>query len=163
MKILRKRAFAFTIDIFAYCALLASLLDYVCVIIPIRDLAVILSFLPFFLLDCIFGNGSPAKKLYGISIYNTAWEKPSLLMVIRRSFCMYFVSVFAPYRIMFGDWSLYTLFEWERNVLKTFTIDKKVYKELKAHAEKMDGKFEKNMTELYMMYLRDIYHKDKHS
>ena len=51
------------------------------------------------------------------------------------------------------------LFEWEKNVIKTFVIDKKVYKKLKADAEKMEGNFPQNMTELYMIYLRDFYSK----
>ena len=56
-----------------------------------------------------------------------------------------------------GD--LFELFEWEKNVVGTFVIDKKVYAKLKADAENMDGKFADNMTELYMMYLRDFYAK----
>ena len=95
----------------------------------------------------------------GIEVYDDSWNKPTFILSVKRSAMTSIFGYVLIWKSVFIGASKMVLFEWEKNVIKTFVIDRKVYKSLKADAEKMQGDFSKNMTELYMMYLRDFYFK----
>ncbi|MBE6644526.1 MAG: hypothetical protein E7612_03995 [Ruminococcaceae bacterium] len=155
MKIFKKRCLAYIIDAFIYSFLLVFFHEFVYT--PTQPLVNLILFCPFFLKDCLFGNASIGKKIVGIVVYDNCWNKPTLMLSIKRTVMTSIFGYILIWKSVFIGGSKMVLFEWEKNVIKTFVIDKKVYKNLKADAEKMDGEFSKNMTELYMMYLRDFY------
>ena len=155
MKIFKKRCFAYLIDAFIYVFLLALFHEFIYT--PKYELTHLIFFCPFFLKDCIFKNGSIGKKLMGISVYDSAWNKPSFMLSLKRTVMSSGFGLALVWKSVFVGGSKMILFEWEKNVVKTFVIDKKVYKSLCADAKKMDGDFSENMTELYMTYLRDFY------
>ena len=157
MKIFKKRCLAFFIDSFSYGMLKVIFCEYV--LTHIAYFPMILLEIPFLFVDFLFRNASFGKKIMGIAIYTTSWEIPNPKLILKRALYMYVLPCIIVLRTLFGECSLFVLFECEKNVVGTFTIDKKVYKELKEKAKQMDGVFEKNMTELYMMYLRDFYQK----
>ena len=43
------------------------------------------------------------------------------------------------------------------NTLKTFVIEKSIYKKLRTAAEKINGDCSNNMTDLYMKYMCENY------
>ena len=158
MKVFKKRVIALYLDCFIYGSIIACIQLAKPDLLQ-NDILQILIFVPIFFKELVFRNASIAKKLFGLSIYNTRWEKPKVLTLIRHTALMWFVGYLLLFKIVFIRGDLFELFEWEKNVVGTFVIDKKVYAKLKADAENMDGKFADNMTELYMMYLRDFYAK----
>ena len=157
MKIFQKRCFAYVIDAFIYSLLLVFFHEFVYT--PTEPLINLILFGPFFLKDCLVRNASIGKKIMGIAVYDNCWNKPTFLLSIKRTAMTSIFGCVLIWESVFIGGSKMALFEWEKNVVKTFVIDKKVYKSLKADAEKMQGDFSKNMTELYMMYLRDFYFK----
>ena len=165
MKVFKKRVIAFIADIFLICSILVvcdEVLSSFFVNVSRFDIFILLFLVSF--KDCIFINASLGKKIMGLRIYDSNWEKPKLFHSIKRTLATYFLApfmIFRSYVSLNGPDYVDKLgfFNLEKNVLKSFVIDKKVYKKLKADAEGMDGNFADNMTELYMMYLRDIYSK----
>lgn len=155
MKIFKKRCIAFFIDAFIYCFLLVLFHEFIYT--PKYELTHLIFFCPSFLKDCLFKNGSIGKKLMGIAVYDSDWSKPSFILSLKRTVMSSVVGLALVWKSVFIGGSKMILFEWEKNVVKTFVIDKKVYKALCADAEKMEGDFTKNMTELYMTYLKDFY------
>ena len=160
MKIIKKRAFAYVIDCLLICIILvASNKIFISFGVDISKFnIVILIFLSSFK-DCVFINASIGKKLLGVVVCNKKWNKPTLLHSLKRTLSTFIVAPISLCRMSAFHMDKMTFLNWEKNVLQSFVIDKKVYKKLKANAEQMDGIFSDNMTELYMMYLRDIYSK----
>ena len=161
MKVFKKRAIAFFIDSCLICTIYTLIkLKIPGIILTDSDLALVIIISGLLLKDFFFRNASIGKKLLGLSIYNVYWNKPSFKVLLKRAVLMNFVGYFkVQWNATVRGGDLFELFEWEKNVVGTFVIDKKVYAKLKADAENMDGKFADNMTELYMMYLRDFYAK----
>ena len=157
---------AYVIDSFFIGLVLMDLFDLISIINASVDS---IEFEPFFVAlfvfkDCIFINGSLGKKIMGLVVYNANWQRPRFVHSLKRTVCTNFIAPFMltkAFIFLSGPDHVDKLrfFSWEKNVLNSFVIDKKVYKKLKAEAEIMDGNYADNMTELYMMYLRDIYSK----
>ena len=161
MKVFKKRVFAFLIDSF-FIAFIVSDLLFLMEIININHSGFESFFaLLFVLKDCVFKNGSLGKKIMGLAIYNVNWQRPRFVHSLKRTVASYFYILFFMCRRLYNrreeNTEKMTFFLWEKNTMNAFVIDKKVYEKLKANAEQMDGIFSDNMTELYMMYLRDIY------
>ncbi len=166
MKILKKRILAFVIDSFFLGLLLMDFLDIIARINSNVDFIDFESFFAvlFIFKDCIFINGSLGKKIMGLVVYNANWQRPSFVHSLKRTVATNFIAPFMFFKAFISfsgpdHVDKLRFFSWEKNVLNSFVIDKKVYRKLKADAEGMDGNFSYNMTELYMMYLRDIYSK----
>ena len=157
MKILKKRAFALLIDSFIFGSIIAIIQLVVPDLLKGRGLLLILLFIPLFFRDIVFRNASIGKKLLGISIYNDNWEKPDMLHLARRSFFSLTFLYVMTFKCKFTDGEYISIFDLEREKLKTRVIDNNVYNELKAKAEGANGDYAKNMTELYNEYLRGLY------
>ena len=157
MKILKKRCFAYAIDAFVYSSVLFLFHEFVYT--PTEPLFNVILFCPFFLKDCLFRNASIGKKVMSIVVCDKCWNNPGPVLSIKRTVMTSIFGFLLLWKLIFIGGRKMILFEWEKNVLGTFVIDKKVYKTLKADAEKMEGDVSQSMTELYMMYLRDFYSK----
>ena len=122
-----------------------------------KGLLLIILFIPLFMRDVVFKNASIGKKLMGICIYDKEWKKPSFKKLVTRSFCTATVVFAMMYKAIFADGNFLLPIDWELNKLGTRVIDKKVFKKLNETAKNMNGSYEKNMSELYVAYLRDLY------
>ena len=157
MKIIKKRAFALLIDSFIFGSVVAGLQLIFPNLLKDRGILLIFLFIPFFCRDIVFGNASPGKRILGISIYSTNWEKPSLKTLILRSFCTATVVYVLLIKSKLVGGNVMAAIDWERDKIGTYVIDAKVYGELQKEAKEMNGQFPENMTELYNTYLRDLY------
>ena len=167
MKIFKKRVIAYIIDVFLMVGVSVAFDEFLYSFglgFLEFDFLIAVVFLVF--KDCIFLNRSLGKRIVGLVVYDSNWKTPKFIHSLKRTVGTYFyIPVWTRKRIYINSSDTeerkekMTFFLWEKNVLKSFVIDKKVYKKLKADAEGMDGNFADNMTELYMMYLRDIYSK----
>jgi len=110
--------------------------------------------------DIVFGKRSLGMLLLGIKIYDVNWETPRAKHILKRTFLMLTLGFVLMWHIKLIEGDNYQFCEWEKNRIKTITIDSKVYKRLKDEAEFMDGRFADNMTQLYFAYLRDLYYRD---
>ena len=119
MRLIRKRAVAWLIDVFIYAALFALLFKYVTKLFGDKgDIFYYILLIPLFAKDCIFKNRSIGKKIMGLSVYKSNWEKASPFELIKRSFLtMVFSYIIGLKAILFGE-SPEAVFDWELNKLK---------------------------------------------
>ena len=157
MKILKKRAIALLIDSFLFAFPIAALQIIFTDLLSGKGLLLLILFIPFFMRDIVFKNASIGKKLLGICIYDKEWKKPSFKKLLARSFCTATVVYAMLYKAIFADGNFLAPIDWELNKLGTRVIDKKVFEKLDETAKNMNGTYEKNMSELYGAYLRDLY------
>ena len=158
MKIFKKRAIAILIDSFMYTPVLV-MCDKLLELLGIDNIGSwgLLLIIPFLFKDLIFRNASIGKKIMGIVIYDNDWKSPSIKKMLKRSALMYTIGYVLLFKHKFVDGQIIHIFDWERNVLGTRVIDKKVFKELEFIAKNQDQDFSQSMTELYNKYLRDLY------
>lgn len=160
MKIIKKRAFAYVIDcLLIGIILVASNKIFISFGVDISKFNIVIVIFLSSFKDCVFINASVGKKLLGVAVYNKKWNKPTLLHSLKRTLSTFIVAPISLCRISAFHMDKMIFLNWEKNVLQSFVIDKNVYKKLTVDAQGVDGNFSDNMTELYMMYLRDIYSK----
>lgn len=167
-KLLFKRIIALIVDCFV-CASILSLIslflnypswffvfEFSVYAIPISlpSIGFYLVLLAIIFKDCLFRNASIGKKIVGLVIYDKNWSIPKINVLLKRTIVMSTIGFVMFWRFKF-EGNLISFFTWERNVLKTQVVDKKTYKKIKNDAYTMDGIFEKNMSELYNLYLLD--------
>ena len=119
----------------------------------------LLLFIPFFFRDVTFRNASIGKFVLGIEVYTNDWKKPKFIHLLRREFCMTTVGFLSSIKAMFVDGNIIDVLRWEQNVLKSFVIDKKVFKKIVNEVDKIEGDRTKKLTYLYNLYLEDLYSK----
>ena len=161
MKIFEKRVIAILIDGFVFGAIYTLFKE---MIIPKQffDLGLILYlilFFPLFCKDFLFKNASLGKKIMGIEIFDCNWKKPKGYILIKRTFLMLTVGYVKCCKSFFIDKDNFRIriFDYERETLGTYVIDKKLFSKLSAEAKEQSGIFETNMTNLYLAYLRSNY------
>ena len=159
MKVLKKRIFALFFDSF----ILGVYYEMCRRFLPewfsyLGSLGYVLLLSPFVLKDLVFRNASIGKKIMGLRIYDINWQKPSFSVLIKRT-CIVSVLGFAQFwRALFVNGNYIAIFDMERDKMKTFVIDKKVYKKLREDVENETGKIDNQiMTARYNQYLRDLY------
>lgn len=158
MKIFKKRGIAILIDSFLYAPILV-MCDKLLELLGFDNIGSwgLLLMIPFLFKDLIFRNASIGKKIMGIVIYDNNWKSPSIPKMLKRSILMYTVGYCLFFKYKFIDGKIISLFDWEKNVLETRVIDKKVFKKLEAIVKNQGGEYAKNMNELYNQYLRELY------
>ena len=159
MKILKKRAIAILIDGFVFGAIYTIFKEFV---IPKQffDLGLIfylILFLPLFCKDLLFKNASLGKKIMGIEIFDCNWKKPKGFILIKRAFLMLTIGYVICYKSFFIEKNNIRIFDYERESLGTYVIDKKVFAKLSEKAKEKADHFEINMNQLYQDYLRSNY------
>ena len=161
MKVLKKRFFAMLIDSLIMAVILLVLSKFGFIKEDARRIDYLWLLIVFPSRDIIFRNASIGKKLLGLRVYDTNWLAPNLIVLYKRSIATMTLSSGVAHKSkLIGDGNLISVFDFERDKLGTFVIDKNVYAKLKAEAETMNGDFCKNMTDLYNTYLRSIYMKE---
>ena len=160
MKILQKRIYAVVIDsmiLGLYYEVVRHLIyDWISILGSI-GFAILLS--PFFFRDLVFRNASIGKKIMGISVFDSKWEKPKVSVIVKRDFWISIVSYGLLFKSMFSNGDYISIFDYEREKIGSAVIDDKIYEDLKKKAEKQNGDYAENMTKLYNEYLRSIYMK----
>ncbi len=158
MKILKKRAFAFLIDVLLYgmffvpaTKLLAFLNNHHGAFFYIVFLA------PFFFRDIVFRNASIGKKIMGIGIFSIDWKYISPWVLLKRSLLMTSVGYLYLWKSVFIEHNTIALFDWERECLETRVVDLKVVDQLKESISKTETSKENKLSLLYDQYLRSIY------
>ena len=161
MKIFEKRVIAILIDGFVFGAIYTLFKEMV---IPKQffDLGLIfhlILFFPLFCKDLLFKNASLGKKIVGIEIFDRNWEKPKGYVLIKRTFLMLTVGYVKCYKSLFIDKDNFRIqvFDYERETLGTYVIDKELFSKLSKEAKETTGKFKTNMTDLYLAYMRNDY------
>lgn len=159
MKIFEKRILAVLIDGFIFGAIYTFLKD---VVIPESFFRLglpsyLILFLPFFCRDILFRNASLGKKIMGIEVFDSEWKKPKPLLLLKRAFLMLTVGYVTCWKSVFVEKNDMLIFDYERENIGTYVIDKKVLSELSEEAKRKAGSFEMNMNELYQAYLRKYY------
>jgi uncharacterized RDD family membrane protein YckC len=158
MKVLKKRAIALLIDGF----ILGIYYEFLRLLLPenffnLGVFSYIIIFVPFFFRDCIFKNASIGKKIVGIKVFTIDWTTPSVLLLAKRALFMATIGYVLWWKIKVTDGKMISLFDCEREKIKTTIICTKVYEELKEKAQISEGDFRVNMTNLYNEYLRTYY------
>lgn len=159
MKIFEKRVVAILIDGFVFGAIYTLFKELV---IPKQFLELglifyLILFFPLFCKDLFFRNASLGKKIMGIEIFDCNWKKPKGYILIKRAFLMLTVGYVIAYKSFFVDKDNFRIFDYEREKLGTYVIDKKVFAKLSEEAKEKTGPFEINMNKLYQDYLRSNY------
>ena len=93
----------------------------------------------------------------GICVLDNKWQIPRMTTMIKRTACMLTYGYVLFLKARFVEGQMLSLFDWERDALKTRVIDKAVLKQLRVEANAMSGSYEANMTQVYNEYLRRIY------
>ena len=159
MKIFEKRVAAILIDGFVFGAIYTLFKEFV---IPKQFLELglvfyLILFLTLFCKDLLFRNASLGKKIMGIEIFDCNWKKPKGYILIKRAFLMLTVGYVICYKSFFVDKDNFRIFDYERETLGTYVIDKKVFAKLSEEAKEKADHFETNMNKLYQDYLRSNY------
>ena len=156
MKIYTKRTIAALIDIFV-----VAFASVVCI--------KIVSFLPgistqiisracvlgeIFLRDLICKNASIGKKVMGLMVLDENWEVPKRSFLIGRAFFSSTIGYYRYILMWFRKENKTEFFEWEKEHLKAYVVDVKVYDELK---EKTSGNADKYKEEMSLLYEEYIY------
>lgn len=164
MKLMGKRIAAHIIDAFlvasivAICKLIIEKTVVNISITPDTSKYIAFVFLPLYIFrDIVFRNASIGKKIMGLAVYDNAWQPPKILTILKRDAVMLFVGMLMLYKIFCISGGIIEFFNWEMNVLGTRVVEKKVYAEFESIAKNREGKFAENMSELYSMYLKDLY------
>ena len=160
MRIIKKRAVAWLIDIFLYATVFVMLFKYVTNLFG--DKATIFYYIlliPFLAKDLVFKNCSFGKRIMGISIYKADWKKPTPAeLFVRSLFTMVFSYIIFLKAITLGDGPIEVL-DWELNKLKMIVVENKTYNKMKEVSLKKGGKFEKEMTIQYEQYVHSLCNK----
>lgn len=157
MKILKKRILAFLIDALIFGLFFSFCQEALNMWFSQSIYWSLLLFLVYFVKDFAFRNASIGKKIVGIAIYSDNWEPPDFIVLFKRTVLMLTVGFFLFWRAKFIDGTIITFFDWERDVLKTRVIDKKVLKKLQQETESESENYCANMTRLYNEYLKNFY------
>ncbi len=157
MKILKKRGLAYFFDAFIVAFIIVGIQSFANYLFDGKVQIQIPLIILFFIRDYLFKNASLGKKIFGLRIYTTKWEKPDFLLLLKRSFFISTMGYVILHKAKFVDGNTIAFFDYEREYFGTFVIDKKIYRKLKSEAESLEGDFAQNMTELYNRYLRSLY------
>ena len=163
MKILKKRIIAHAIDVFMLSFGIAGIQFFLAPDLFSNGRAplLILFMLPLGFRDFVFRNASIGKKIVGICVFDKDFNVPSFKTLFIRGFYGTTVEYLMFSKAMHLDGEYISLFDWERDKIGTFVIDKKVFAELSEIAKKQEGNYSKNMRDLYNEYIRHTYLKSK--
>lgn len=157
MKILKKREIAVFIDTLTVGIIHTVGIQVLETVFKLSSIGTILNVIlitPIFFKDLVFKNASIGKKIMGIAIYDDKWNKPNAKQIIKRSLLMMTYGFVLFWKTIFVGESKITLFDWERETLKTRVIDKKILKEfeqMKAKDKTVD------IDQMYNQYLMSLY------
>ena len=122
-----------------------------------RKLVFLLVLTPILLRDVVFFKRSIGKRIFGLYIFDSNWEKPQFSLLIKRGVLSYLIGIIkvsVAFRVT-ADYIHF--FDWERDKLKAIVIEKNVYRRLKEQATE-NGYFDpKKMTFLYNEYLMQMF------
>ena len=157
MRLIRKRAIAMLIDFFIYALFFVPLIEYVDNLLGDKSSIVyFILLIPFFAKDCLFKNCSFGKKIIGLSIYKSNWEKATPFELIKRSLLtIVFSYIIGLKAILFGE-TPEAVFDWELNKLKMVVVENKIYNKMKEVALEKNCNFEKEMTAQYEQYIYSL-------
>lgn len=159
MKIIYKRCIAAMIDTFmfgiCFVCLEKLLPDWFDWFKNLRTIGYIILLLPFYFKDLIFKNASLGKKMFGLSIYTTDWNKPSFFKTVKRSVITNVVGYLYFLKLFMLRENKLLLYEWEKKQLNTFVIENKVYKGIKEIAKASGNPNADIMNRLYDEYLKN--------
>lgn len=160
MNVLGKRILAVMVDYFIFGSIISCIQLFIPNFLQDSKFPVYLILIPFFFRDLIFRNCGIGKKMFGLSVYDTNWKRPTPWQLIKRAFITNTVG-FVKLWVIFltKEGSKYDYFVWELNTVKMTVVDNKTLREIEAIAREREGKFEENISVLYDMYLKDIYMK----
>ena len=158
MNVLGKRILAVMVDCFIFGSIISCIQLFIPNFLQDSKFPVYLIFIPFFFRDLIFRNCGIGKKMFGLSVYDTNWKRPTPWRLIKRSFITNTVGFAKLWKIFLSkEGNKYDYFVWELNTVKMTVVEDKVFKEFEAIAKERKGKYEENMSKLYEMYLKDLY------
>ena len=73
------------------------------------------------------GGSDGCIPTQGIEIFDCNWKKPKGYILIKRAFLMLTVGYVICYKSFFVDKDNFRIFDYERETLGTYVIDKKVF------------------------------------
>lgn len=117
------------------------------------DLRVVLAIMLYSFKDFVFKNTSIGKRMMGLEIYDDKWEKPSLAILWKRCFWLFFVGSYLGWKAVHIDGIYSVIFQAEYSRFKTRVVEKKVIMRLKPLAITKSGFDPEKMSKLYNEYL----------
>ena len=108
--------------------------------------------------DFLFKGASLGKVIVGIRIYDQNWKNPSYATLLRRElFISYLRALRAKHHHLPHKITKYEIILTERNMFFTRVVDRKMFKKFDQMAKTLSGRWEDNMSDLYDMYIADVY------
>lgn len=159
MEIFAKRRIADGLDYFLFALILAL---FRVLRIPflgeIHDpLFYLIMIYPIEMRDFLFKGASLGKVIVGIRIYDQNWKKPSYATLLRRElFISHLIGLRANYHSPHKI-TKYEIILTEKNKFFTRVVDRKMFKKFDQMAKTLPGRWEDNMSDLYDMYIADVY------
>lgn len=148
-----KRGVALFTDVLLFSPFMVFIPDLLLTLYPsISGVVNVLRFLPFLFKDAIFNGTSIGKRITGLVVCKISWKKPSFVESLKRTGLSWLIGYLLFAKSLFLG-RMIDFFDWERDVLKSFVLEKKLLKKLQSKAS-----FDKEkMLLLYNEYIRSQY------
>lgn len=111
---------------------------------------------PIFFRDIFFKNASIGKKIMGLVVVDDKWKAPKFWHGVKRSTVTYFAADIKMHIIRNYSGNYLDFWDWERDKLKAFVVEKCVLDRLKNDPATQNGLNCEKMTSMYREHLLSI-------